>query len=161
MTAAQTCAALATHSIDLVDENDAGHGLFGLIEQVTHAGCTHADIHFHKVRAGDGVEGHPRLACTGTGQQGLTGTRRAHQQHTVGDAGTQRIELIGALEELHNFLELLFFLVLTGHIGKGGSLFVLVLVLYLALPTFMMPPPPAPPRIMENSKKPVQPSIAR
>jgi hypothetical protein len=133
VTAAQTCAALTTHSIDLVDKDDAGHGLFGLIEQVTHAGCAHADIHLHKVRAGDGVEGHPCLACTGAGQQGLTGTRRAHQQHTVGDAGTQRIELIGALEELHNFLELLFFLVLTGHIGKGGSLFVLVLVLYLGL----------------------------
>ena len=77
------------------------------------------------------------------------------------DTGTQRIELIRALEELHNFLEFLFFLVLTGHIGKGSSLFVLVLVLYLGLATFMMPPPPAPPRIMENSRKPVQPSIAR
>ena len=133
VTAAQTCAALTTHGIDLINKDDAGHGLFGLIEQVTHAGCAHADIHLHKVRAGDGVEGHPGLACTGTRQQGLAGTRRAHQQHAVGDAGTQRIELIRALEELHNFLEFLFFLVLTGHVGKGSSLFVLVLVLYLGL----------------------------
>ena len=133
VTAAQTCAALTTHGIDLIDKDDAGHGLFGLIEQVTHTGCAHADVHLHKVRAGDGVEGHTGLACTGTRQQGLTGTRRAHQQHTVGDAGTQRIELIRALEELHNFLELLLFLVLTGHIGKGSSLFVLVLVLHPSL----------------------------
>ena len=133
VTAAQTCAALTTHSIDLINKDDAGHGLFGLVEQIAHAGCTHADVHLHKVRAGDGVEGHTGFTSTSTGQQGLTGTRRAYQQHAMRDTGTQRIELIRALEELHNFLEFLFFLVLTGHIGKGGSLFVLVLVLYLGL----------------------------
>ena len=77
----------------------------------------------------------------------------------MGDAGTQRIELIRALEELHNFLEFLFFLVLTGHIGKGGSLFVLVLVLYLGLA--YIHDAAATGTAMENSKKPVQPSIAR
>ena len=71
--AAQTGTALTAHSIDLINEDDAGHGLLCLIEQVTHAGCTHADVHFHKVRAGNGIEGHTGLACAGAGQQGLAG----------------------------------------------------------------------------------------
>ena len=79
----------------------------------------------------------------------------------MGDAGTQRVELVGALEELHDLLQLFLFLVLTGNIGKGRGLFVLVFVLHLGLATFMIPPPPAPPRIMEKSRKPVQPSIPR
>jgi hypothetical protein len=131
--AAQTCAALTAHGIDLIDEDDAGHGLFGLIKQVTHTGCADTDIHFHEVGAGNGVEGHPCLTGAGTSQQGLTGTRRAHQQNAVGDAGTQRVELVGALEELHDLLQLFLFLVLTGNVGKGRGLFVLVLVLHLGL----------------------------
>ena len=133
VSAAQACAALAAHGIDLIDKDDAWHGLFSLIEQIAHTGCAHADIHLHKVGTGDGVEGHPGLTGAGTGQQGLAGARRAYQQHAMGDAGAQGIELFRAFEELHNFLKFLFFLVLTGHIGKGGSLFVLVLVLYLGL----------------------------
>ena len=61
------------------------------------------------------------------------GTRRAHQQHAVGDAGTQRIKLVRALEELHHFLEFLFFFVLTGNVGKGSGLFVLALILHAGL----------------------------
>ena len=131
--AAQTGTALTAHSIDLINEDDAGHGLLGLIEQVTHAGCTHADVHFHKVRAGNGIERHTSLTSAGTGQQGLTGARRAYQQNAVGNAGTQSVELFGALEELHDLFQLFLFLVLTGNIGKGSRLFVLVLILHLGL----------------------------
>ena len=133
MAAAKTCAALAAHRVDLINENDAGHRLFCLVEQVTHTGCAHADVHLHEVGTGDGIEGHAGLTGTGTGQQGLAGARRAHQQHTVGDAGTQRIELVRALEEFDDFLQFFLFLVLTGNVGKGGGLFVLVLVLHLGL----------------------------
>ncbi len=133
VTAAQTGTALTAHSIDLIDEDDAGHGLLCLVEEVTHAGCTHADVHLHEVGTGDGVEGHASLACTGTGQQGLTGTRRADEQHAVRDACTQRVELVGALEELHDLFQLFLFLILTRNIGKGSRFFVLVLVLHLGL----------------------------
>ena len=129
--AAEAGTALAAHRVDLIDEDDAGHGLLGFVEEVAHTGGADADVHFHEIRAGDGVEGHARLTGTGAGQQGLAGTRRAHQQNAVGDAGTEGVELVRALEELDDFLQLFLLLVLTGHIGEGGGLLVLVLVLDL------------------------------
>ena len=127
--AAQAGAALAAHGVDLVNEDDAGHGLFGLVEQVADTGRAHAHVHLNKVGAGNGVEGHPGLAGAGAGQQGLAGARRAHQQHAVGDARPQRVELFGALEELDDLFQLFFFLVLAGDVGKGGGLLVGGLVL--------------------------------
>ena len=75
--AAEAGAALAADRVDLVDEDDAGHGLFGLVEQVADTGRAHAHVHLNKVGAGNGVEGHPGLAGAGAGQQGLAGARRA------------------------------------------------------------------------------------
>ena len=129
--AAQAGAALAAHGVDLIDEDDAGHGLFGLVEQVADTGRADAHVHLDEVRAGDGVEGHPGFAGAGAGQQGLAGARRAYQQHAVGDARAQRVELLGALEELDDLFQLFLFLVLAGHVGKGGGLLVGRLVLDL------------------------------
>ena len=70
-------------------------------------------------------------ACAGAGQQGLAGARRAYQQHAVGNACAQSVELLRAFQELHDLFQLFLFLVLTGNIGKGGCLLVLVLVLHL------------------------------
>ena len=132
VTAAETGTALTAHSIDLINEDDAGHGLFCLVEEVAHTGCADADVHLDEVRAGDGVERHTGLTGAGAGQQGLAGTRRADEQHAVRDACTQRVELVGALEELHDLFQLFLLFVFTGHIGKGGGLLVLVLVLDLS-----------------------------
>ena len=49
----------------------------------------------------------------------------------MGDAGTEGVELVRALEELDDFLQLFLLLVLTGHIGEGRSLLVLMLILDL------------------------------
>ena len=129
--AAQAGAALAADRVDLVDEDDAGHGLLGLVEQVAYAGSADADVHLHEIRAGDGVERHTGLTGAGAGQQGLAGTRRAHEQDAVGDAGTEGVELVRALEELDDFLQFFLLLVLTGHIGEGRGLLVLMLILDL------------------------------
>ena len=129
--AAEAGTTLTAHRIDLINKDDAGHGLLGLVKQVAHTGSTDTDVHLHEIRAGDGVERHAGLTGTGAGQQGLTGTRRAHQQHAVGDAGTQRVEFIRALEEFDHLFELFFLLVFARHIGKGSGLFVFPLVLDL------------------------------
>ena len=131
VTAAETGTALTAHSIDLINEDDAGHGLFCLVEEVAHTGCADADVHLDEVRAGDGVERHTGLTGAGAGQQGLAGTRRADEQHAVRDTCAQRVKLVGALEELHDLFQLFLLFVFTGHIGKGGGLLVLVLVLDL------------------------------
>ena len=52
--AAQARAAMAADGVDLVDEDDAGGVLLGLLEHVAHAAGADADEHLHEVRAGDG-----------------------------------------------------------------------------------------------------------
>src|SRR5699024_10983363 len=79
--AAHAGAALAADGVDLVDEDDAGAVLLGLLEQVTDTGGTDTDEHLDEVGAGDGVERHPGLTRDGTRQQGLTGAGRAVEQH--------------------------------------------------------------------------------
>ena len=87
MAAAQACAALAAHCVDLVDEDDGGSSLFGLLEQAAHAACTHAHEHLHELRAGDAEERHLRLACHGTREQRLACARRAHQKAAARNLG--------------------------------------------------------------------------
>ena len=81
--AAQAGTALAADRVDLVDEDDAGHGLLGLVEQVAHAGSADADVHLHEIRTGDGVERHT----------GLTGTAPHHgEEQEAGAAQHPQIE---------------------------------------------------------------------
>ena len=109
---------MTAHGVDLIDENNAGRALFGLFKQIADTGSTHADEHLSKVGAGDGEERHTGLARDGFGQQGLTGSRRAHEQNSLGNTGAQRIELAGVLQELDDLLQFLLFLIGAGHIIK-------------------------------------------
>ena len=122
MTAAQPCASLTAHSVDLVDEDDGGSHLLGLIEKVTHAAGADAHIQFHEVGAGNGEELHPGLPRHCFGQQGLAGSRRADQQHALGDAGAQLHIALRVLHEFHDFLEFFLFLVLAGYVRKSNLL---------------------------------------
>ena len=126
VTAAQTGAALTAHRVDLVNKDDGRGVLLGLIEQVAHTGSTYTHIKLHKVGTRDGQEMHTGLTGHGTGQQSLAGTRRAHQQHTLGNAGAQINEPLGVFQELDDLLQLGFFLVGTGHIIKGHLFAVLL-----------------------------------
>ena len=89
MTAAQTGAALAAHGVDLVNEHNGGGLLFRLLKQVPDTAGTYAHIQFHKVGTGNRQEAHAGLAGHRLGKQRLAGTRRAHQQHALGDSGAQ------------------------------------------------------------------------
>ena len=107
VTAAQAGAALATDGVDLVDKDDRGRLRLGLFEQVAHAGSAHAHEHLHKVGAGDGEERHARLTGNGLGEQRLTGARRAYQQNTARNLGTQLAVAVGVDQKVANLLELL------------------------------------------------------
>ena len=104
---AETSSPVAAHGVDLVHEDDAGRVLLGLVEQVAHARGADADEHLDEVRARDGEERHARLAGDGPGQQGLAGAGRAVEQHALGDAGAELLELLGVLQELLDLVELL------------------------------------------------------
>ena len=127
-------AALLADGVDLVDEHDAGGLLLGLAEQVPDLGRAHAHEHLHKLRAGDGEEGHLGLACHGLGQHGLAGSRRAHQQDALGHGCADLLILTGVMEIVHDLLQVLLGLILAGHVGKVDALGGLHIDLGIGLP---------------------------
>ena len=117
--AAQAGAAVAADGVDLVHEDDAGGVLLGLLEQVAHARGAHAHEHLDEVGAGDREERHAGLAGDRAREQRLAGARRPVEQHALGDAGAERLELLGVLEELLDLVELLDGLVHPGDVAEG------------------------------------------
>ena len=122
VSAAKTGAAMPSDSVDFVDEDDAGRILLALLEQVAHAAGADADEHLHKVGAGDGEERDVGFAGNGAGQQGLAGARRAHEQHALGNAAAQLLELLRFAQELDNLLQLFLGLIHAGHVFEGDLL---------------------------------------
>ena len=120
VTAAHAGAAVAADGVDLVDEDDRGGVLLGLLEQVADPAGADTDEHLDEVGAGDGVERHAGLTGDGAGEQGLAGARRAVEQHALGDLGADGLELRGLLEELLDLAELLDRLVAAGDVGERG-----------------------------------------
>src|SRR5436309_3645156 len=131
--AAEAGAAMAADGVDLIDEDDAGRVLLSLLEEIAHAGRTHADEHLHEVGARDGEERNPRLARDGAREQGLARAGGAHQEHALGDASAELGELLRILEESDDLLELLFRLVDAGDVREGDLVVVLGEQLRLAL----------------------------
>ena len=112
---------LLADGVDLVNEHNAGGLLVGLLEQVPHLGRAPAHEHLHKLRAGDGEEGHVGLAGHRLGQQGLAGARRAHQQGALGQLGADGAVLLRVVEEVHDLAQEFLGLVLPGHVGKADA----------------------------------------
>ena len=104
--ATEAGAALAADGVDFVDEDDAGSILLRLVEEVADAARADADEHLDELRAGDAEERHARFARNSAREKRLTGTRRAHEQHALGDARAEGGELLRVLEELDDFGEL-------------------------------------------------------
>src|SRR6185295_12090152 len=106
--AAETGAAMTADRVDLVDEDDARRVLLALLEQVAHARRADADEHLDEVGAADREERHVRLARDRARQQRLAGSRWAHQQNALRDPSAELLELLRFLEELDDFLQLVF-----------------------------------------------------
>ena len=117
--AAETRASLSAHGVYLVDEDDAGHAVFCLIEEVAHSGRAHAHEHLHEVGTADGEEGDVRLARNGFGKEGLARPGRADEQHALGDARADGGELLWVFQKIHDLLQLLLFLFRTRHVGEA------------------------------------------
>ena len=58
----------------------------------------------------------------GAGQEGLARPRRAHEQHALGDAAAELLELLGLAQELDDLLQLFLGLVHPGHVLEGDLL---------------------------------------
>ena len=123
MAAAEAAASLTADGVYLVYEYYGRGGLLRLLKQIAHAPRADADVKLHKIGAGDGEELHVRLARDGLCKQGLTCSRRADEQHALGDARTHAGVRPGILEEIDYLRKLLLLLVAAGNVGEG--LFVL------------------------------------
>src|SRR5439155_25060301 len=80
--------------------------VLGLFEQVTDARRADADEHLDELGAGQGEEGHVRLARDGSRQQGLARARGTHQQHALGNTAAEPLVLPRILEEVDDLDEL-------------------------------------------------------
>ena len=109
---------MAAHGVDLVDKDHGRGAALGRLEQIAHARRADAHEHFDKVRARDGEERHFGLARHRLGQQRLAGSRRAHEQHALGNARADFIEALRLAHELHDLAQLLLLLIRAGHICK-------------------------------------------
>ena len=121
MPAAQPGAALAADGVDFIDKDNAGGVALGLVEEVAHAGGAHADEHLDELGAADGEEGHAGLAGDGARQQCLARSGRADEQHALGYARSQRLELLARFEELHYLAQVLLGFFYAGHVLKGDG----------------------------------------
>ena len=120
VSAAQACAPVTAHRVDLIYKDDCGSHFLRLVKKISDPAGAHAHKHLHKVAAADGEEGNTRLSCHGLRQQGFACSGRSHQQHTLGNACAQFRVAPGILQEVHHLLEFFLLLIRAGHIREGN-----------------------------------------
>ena len=87
-----------------------------MLEKVAYTTGTDTHKHFHEVGTRHREERYSSLSGYCLGQEGLTCSRRTHQQRTFGDLTTQFGIFLRILQEVHDFLNLLLGTGLTCHI---------------------------------------------
>ena len=132
--ARETCilATCTTDSVDLVDEDDAGSLLLGLLEQVAHTRCTHTHKHLDEVRAADRQERNVSLAGNGLSQHRLTCSRRTNQQCALGNLTAQLAVFLRVAQKIDDLHNLLLGLLHTRHVLERHAVFVVLLVVDLS-----------------------------
>ncbi len=119
--AAEAGAAMTADRVDLVDEDDAGRVLLGLLEHVAHARGADADEHLDEVGARNGEERHVGFARDRARDQRLAGAGRADQQHAARNASAEALEFSGVAQELDDLLQILLGLVDAGDVLEGDA----------------------------------------
>mmetsp|Transcript_29608 Transcript_29608/g.51995 ORF Transcript_29608/g.51995 Transcript_29608/m.51995 type:complete len:368 (-) Transcript_29608:411-1514(-) len=112
---------LATDGIDFINEDDARGVLLSHLEQVADTGSTHTDEELNELGTGGGHERNSSLTGGGTGEEGLTGTRRAFHDDSLRNLGSKLSEFLRVLEELDDFHKLLLCFVVTGNLVESHS----------------------------------------
>src|SRR5215472_9337281 len=110
---------MPANGVDFVDEDDARRVFLSLFEQVAYAAGPHAHKHLHKIRAGDGEEGHIGLTRHRTCQQSLAGSGRSYEQHAFGNSAAQLLKLLRLAQEFNDFPQLLFGFIDAGYVLEG------------------------------------------
>ena len=120
--------------VQLVDEDDAGRLVLGLLEEVAHACGAHAHEHLDELGAGQREERHVGLTGDRAGQQRLAGAGRTDEEDALGQPAAEALILAWVLEEVDDLDQLRLRLVDAGHVGEGRLQLLAVEDLVLAAP---------------------------
>ena len=96
---------MAAHSVDFIDEDNAGGVLLALLEQIADAAGAHADEHLDEIRTRNREKRNVGLAGNGARQQRFSGPRRADEQNAFRNAPAEFLKLLRLAEELDDFLQ--------------------------------------------------------
>ena len=105
LVAERVAAAAAADGVELVDEDDAGAVAARLAEQLAHARGADARVHLDEVRAAREQERHAGFARDRPRQQRLAGSRRADEEHALGNPAADSGEPLRLAEEIDDFLD--------------------------------------------------------
>src|SRR5918995_2995877 len=128
-------AAGPSYGVELVDKDDRGCVLAGLLEEVAHATSADAHEQFDELRGAQGEERHPRLPRDGPRQESLARSRGSHQEHAFRGRSPKAGVLLGVLEEVHDLDELVLGLLDAGDVVEGNLRVLLLVVAPGAAPT--------------------------
>src|SRR5882724_2828918 len=106
MSATESSAAMTAHSIDFIDEDDAGSILLALLEKIAHAARADAHKHLHEIRTRNREKWNVGFAGDRAGQQSFARTWRSHKQHALRDSSAELLEFLGIFQEFDDFLQL-------------------------------------------------------
>ena len=96
VSAAQASATVAAHSINLVDEDDAGRVLLALFKQVAHNGLAPTPTNISTKSEPEMEKKGMFASCNRAGEQRFTGSRRPYEQHALRNAPTEFLEFCGS-----------------------------------------------------------------
>src|SRR5689334_18368701 len=125
MTATQAGAAMATHRVDFIDEDNAGCMLLRLLEHIANSRSAHADEHFYEIRTGDGEERNLGFSGNSTGKKRFTRSWRTDHQHAARNFAAEPLKLTGVFKEFDNFDDFFFGFFDAGHIGESDLYLIL------------------------------------
>ena len=125
----RAAATSAADGVQLVDEDDRGRGLPGLLEQVADAGRADADDHLDEFGGAEAEEGDARLSSDRPRQQRLAGSGRTDQQHALRHGAAESLVLGGILQEVDDLGQLVLGLVDAGDVVEGDLRLLLAVAL--------------------------------
>ncbi len=109
---------MTSNRVNLIHKNDCRSSFAGLVEKVTNAGGTNADVQLHELRSGDGEERHLGFPRNRFGKQSLTRSWRPVQKYTARYLGSHRGEFHGVNQEFLDFLQLLHGLIFPSNVSE-------------------------------------------
>ncbi len=116
VSSAQPGTSRATDGVNLVDEDDGGRHLLGLLEEVTNALGAHSHEELDELGAAHGEERNARFSGDRPRKQRLARSRRSHEEDPVRHLAPQPAKVGGRLQEIDDLEQVALGALETGHV---------------------------------------------